>query len=121
MRKSEIQKTLMQKLRKNIDQIIQQSYAIFRSKINKSIIDNFNKLGNIKTILSIVTKNLNKNNGNSSTIQKNLYLVKSPEKWNSTNSFSCILRWAVFLIIQLTTLYDECIDRPKLAEQKTQG
>ena len=30
-----------------------------------------------------------------------------------------ILRWASFLMIPLTFLYDEYIDRPKLSEQKT--
>ena len=31
---------------------------------------------------------------------------------------SIILRWTSFLIIPVSTLYDEYIDRPKLSEQK---
>ena len=34
------------------------------------------------------------------------------------NFLSRILRWTSFLMISLTFLYDEYIDRPKLSEQK---
>ena len=47
---------------------------------------------------------MNKNNANWSNIRKNLN--------------HHILRWASFLMIALTTLYDVYIDRSKLSQQK---
>ena len=37
---------------------------------------------------------------------------------NQKNFQSHILRWTSFLMIPVSTLYDEYIDRPKLTEQK---
>ena len=60
---------------------------------------------------------MNKNNGNLFTIHKTLNLDKSSEK-NQIQEILNILRWAGFLILPLSFLYDEYIDRPKLTEQK---
>ena len=50
---------------------------------------------------------------------KNQSSITPRKKGNSKKSFQFrILRWTSFLMIPLTILHDEYIDRPKLTEQK---
>ena len=47
------------------------------------------------------------------------YLKNGNQKPKSKKSFQFhILRWTSFLMMPVSTLYDEYIDRPKLTEQK---
>ena len=62
------------------------------------------------------TENVNKNNAILSTIQKTA--ITPCIKRKSKNFLFQILRGTSFLMIPLTTLYDDDIDRPKLTEQE---
>ena len=62
------------------------------------------------------TLNVNKNIRNQTNIQRSLNLNISAEKAKIKKIFLVIynLHWTEFLMIPLTILYDEYIDRPKL-------
>ena len=62
---------------------------------------------------------MNKNNGIHSTFLRILDLDNSLYKTKIKKSFQFhSLRWTSFLMIRVSTLYDEYIDRRKLSEQK---
>ena len=65
---------------------------------------------------------MNKKNGISSTIHNILNLDNSLEKMEikKNSSLFHIRCWTGFLMIQLTTVYDNYIDRPKLTEERNE-
>ena len=64
------------------------------------------------------TENVNKTNGKASTFHKTLNLDNSLSKAKIKTFCFHVLRWTSFLMIPLTTLYDDYIDRPKLTDQE---
>ena len=73
----------------------------------------------MKKIWSKCTENVNKNNGIHSTFIKSLNLDGSLLKTKSKKYFQFYIpRKTNFLVIPVSDLYDENIDRPKLSEHK---
>ena len=60
-----------------------------------------------------------KNMPNITCSHKTLNLDNSSKKQNSNFSEIRTLSWTSFLVIPLTLLYEEYIDRPKKSERKT--
>ena len=100
--------------------IVNNTFSVSENIINSTIVNNFyNFLSKIDEIAGEIPENVNKNIGNPSIIHKLQTSITPCKIRNSKKSFSFhILRWRGFLMIPLTTLYDQYIDRSKLTEQK---
>ena len=106
----------MQKL----DETNQQQYSVFRGKTNYTVFTNFNIFcSKIGKKLRQNTENVNNNNKNQQTFHKILNLDNSVDKTKFEIIFPVLYSTLDgCLMIPITTLYDEYIDRPKLIEQK---
>ena len=121
-------KCLVKILAKKLNQNSLQ-YLLALKKFNRLLLTNFTFFRSIDKFLGKISENVNKNTANRSKIHKKWKrrILKNSRKLTLENailnflkSFCLqILRLTSFLMIPVSTIYDENIDRPKFSEQKT--
>ena len=117
-------KILAKKLNQNSLQ-----YLLSLKKINRLLLTSFTFFSSIDKILGKIRENANKNTANRSKIHKKWKrrILKNSQKLTLENAilnflksfYLQILRLSSFLMMPVSTIYDENIDRPKFSEQKT--